>query len=300
MYGKPLPDQQYIQVDATSIKCGVDLLGSSFFLLTRYEELLTPARDQHGRFPAGSSVAARAGFLQRPLVDEYVELLWLMLKQLWPQLPRRENRYQFLLSHDVDAPFAVAGRSPAEVTLSIGYFLLRRLSYSRARQRLSSAWNVYRQGARVDPYNTFPYIMSLSERHGLHSTFNFITHRRAGRFDGNYSLRSPIIRNLMKAIFQRGHKIGLHPGYTTFRDCTKVAQEFDELRVQCKGLGIRQTSWGGRQHFLRWENPTTWRAWDSAGIHYDSSLGFHDAVGFRCGTCREYPTYDLIRRQALR
>jgi hypothetical protein len=36
--------------------------------------------------------------------------------------------------------------------------------------------------------------------------------------------------------------------------------------------GIDQPSLGGRQHFLRWETPTTARLWDDNGLDYDTTL----------------------------
>ena len=45
-------------------------------MLTRYEELVVPDRGAHDRFPAAASVAVREGFLEIPIVDAYVELLW--------------------------------------------------------------------------------------------------------------------------------------------------------------------------------------------------------------------------------
>ncbi|WP_427365245.1 hypothetical protein [Candidatus Caldatribacterium saccharofermentans] len=65
-------------------------------------------------------------------------------------------------------------------------------------------------------------------------------------------------------------------------------------------LHIVQDRWGGRQHYLRWENPVTWQIWDEVGLDYDATLGFADHVGFRCGTCREFPVFDLKARRALR
>lgn len=299
LFGEAFQSENYFKLSAQENYCGIDILGSCFFLLSRYEELLIEARDEHGRYMSESSIAEKEGFLQRPLVDEYVEVLWSMLRSLWPTLQRKENHYQLILSHDVDSPFAVAGRSAAVMTISIAYFLFRQRNVAKAKERIRSSWNVFKSGITKDPYNTFPYIMSLSEKYGVQSTFNFITKRRVGRRDGNYSFSSPEIAGLIKSIKSRGHYVGLHPGYDTFQNTEMVHSEFDILRKHCEQLGVEQDVWGGRQHFLRWENPVTWRAWDLAGIDYDSSVGFHDAIGFRCGTCRDYPTYDLIHRKPL-
>lgn len=65
-------------------------------------------------------------------------------------------------------------------------------------------------------------------------------------------------------------------------------------------IGIRQIEIGGRQHYLRWETPTTARTYEAAGLGQDSTLTFADRTGFRCGTCHDYPFFDVHERRALR
>ncbi len=55
-----------------------------------------------------------------------------------------------------------------------------------------------------------------------------------------------------------------------------------------------------RQHFLRLDIPLTWRNHEAAGLDHDSSLGYADQIGFRAGTCREYPLFDLLESRPLR
>ena len=88
---------------------------------------------------------------------------------------------------------------------------------------------------------------------------------------------------------ERGHEVGFHAGFGTFRDAERTAEEFARLRGIAEREGVRQDRWGGRQHYLEWANPDTWRNWDEAGLDYDCTLAFSEAVGFRTGTCHEYP-----------
>jgi hypothetical protein len=64
--------------------------------------------------------------------------------------------------------------------------------------------------------------------------------------------------------------------------------------------GIAQPLLGGRQHYLRWETPTTVRLWDANGLDYDITLSYADRPGFRCGTCFEYPMFDSVEQRALK
>ncbi len=284
---------------ADRIALDIDIFGGIFFQLTRYEEIVLAERDVHTRFPAHVSLACREGFLEKPLANEYVELLWWALSRVFPGLRRRRRTFRQLPSHDVDWPLMSDNRA-SHILKAAGGDLLRRRDARLALNRLRGLVAGLSSNPDVDPYNTFEAIMRDSEHAGLQSTFNFIAGKGDPRFDARYSLADPWIERLLKRIHERGHRIGLHSSYWTFRDAALLKSEHEQLLRTCDRLGITQAEWGNRQHFLRWENPTTWRASEQAGLAYDSSLGFSDQVGFRCGVCYEYPVFDLLARQRLK
>ena len=98
------------QPTAAGIDLAIDIFGSAFHCLTRYEEAVLDERDAHGRFPAQASLAFREGFLGRPLVNEYAELLWACLRRLWPRLTRTRRQFAVRPTHDVDNPFRYLNR----------------------------------------------------------------------------------------------------------------------------------------------------------------------------------------------
>jgi hypothetical protein len=104
LYGATSAEGPLLTRRPGTVEVGVDVFGSSFFMLSRYEELAVRTRDVYGRFAAAYSIAHREGFLGLPVVDAYVELLWTALRDLWPRLTRRPRRFQVALSHDVDHP----------------------------------------------------------------------------------------------------------------------------------------------------------------------------------------------------
>lgn len=65
-------------------------------------------------------------------------------------------------------------------------------------------------------------------------------------------------------------------------------------------MGIEQTKWDSRQHYLRWRTPNTLRNLDAAGLDYDSTLTFPQVAGFGYGVCYEYPMFDLLTRTPLK
>jgi hypothetical protein len=169
-----------------------------------------------------------------------------------------------------------------------------------AAKRWQSWVNVKKYGADQDINNTYDYLMDKSEAKSLKSAFYFMASCLNKKYDSNYSLQDPWIRQLLQRIHHRGHEIGLHPSYDTFQDPQKTSEELQFLQKICQDENIQQEKWGGRQHFLRWEAPATWRNWDIAGLDYDSTLGFADRSGFRCGTCYDFRVYDIQERRQLK
>ena len=61
-------------------------------------------------------------------------------------------------------------------------------------------------------------MMKTGERHGLKTTFFVKAGVSDPRFDETYSLESPPVAHLLREIHARGHELGLHPSYHTYRD----------------------------------------------------------------------------------
>jgi hypothetical protein len=276
----------------------LDVFGAAFFSLTRYEEAVRSDRDEHGRFPPEATLAVADGFHDRPLVDEYVEVLRAAIARVWPRLELPRPRGALRLSHDVDWPTHPRTSVSATIKAAAGDVIRRgdsTLAVLRGRAQLARAAG----RPDRDPYNTFAWIMDRSEQAGVRSAFYFMTGCTDPRFDSGYNLDEPWMRKLLRQIHARGHEIGLHPSYGTLGRPDLLCAERDRLLTTCAELGIEQDHWGGRQHFLRWWNPDTWRAWADAELAYDSTLGYGRDPGFRCGTSREYPVFDLVGQRPL-
>lgn len=300
MFGEPTGDRGFLTRSDDNVCIGIDIFGSAFFMLTRYEEVIHRHRDRHGRFSAAQSLAMRDDLLERPLVNEYVEILWQGLLFLYPQLVRKARQYRALMSHDLDLPLMHTPEDTWRGVLrcSLEEDILGRRNVGMAARRLRSYHSFRRGRVSDDPYNTHSYLMDISESHGIRSAFYFMTGATHPVYDPNRSTDDPFIHDLIRSIHQRGHEIGFHPSYCTSVDADRTKVEFDSFRRLLETNGIELDEYGGRQHFLRWENPQTWRNWQHIGAAYDSTLGFADRVGFRCGMCYEYPVFDLQAREA--
>jgi hypothetical protein len=288
-----------ISVEKNRIVCGIDIFASSFFMLTRWEEYANKSRDSHNRFPASESLAYKEGFLNRAVVNEYVEMVWNMLIYLKCGQMRKERKFKTILTHDVDAPFLYATKSLPAALKQMGGDLLKRKDPRLAFNNFSSWSSVIHGGIDKDPFNTFDYIMDVSERSGLNSCFLFITDCSYPSHDGDGAFGHRLVRRLIGDMHSRGHEIGLHASYGSFDQPAQTKKEIDLLKTICGEEGIDQQCWTSRQHFLRWDTPTTFDNLELAHLDFDSTLSYADVAGFRCGVCYEYPVFNILKRQKL-
>lgn len=290
-----------LEIAKNSVRFSVDVIGTVFFMLSRYEEAVLSERDDFDRFPSSASTAGCSGFLDRPIVDEYAEVLWAAMKHLWPMLERKARLPRTLVSCDVDIPYDGGVNSTLGLLKRLGGDILKRRSLSMASQSIINGLCAQRGDYTHDPYlNAIDWIMDENEKAGNQVAFYFITAHSHPTLDGCYNMDEPVIRKLLKRIYLRGHEIGLHASYNSYQDVAQTCRESNILRQVMSDEGIRQERLGGRQHFLRWRTSLTACNWDAAGMDYDSTLSFADRPGFRCGTCREFPMYDLTERRALK
>jgi len=290
LYGKPLENGKWIQYENDSIISGIDIFGSCFFMLTRYEELVKKnIRDKHNRFPASASIAYQQSFLDRPIVNEYVEILWYLIKRLWPLVERKKRQFKIMPTHDVDC--LLKWPNVFRLVRNTGKAILKEKNLSKSIHMIKDYIKL-KYGKIRDPYDTFDYLMNFSEKNGLISKFFFLVGGKT-KFD-NFYLFHPYLYKIIDRINQRGHEIGFHGSYASYNNFKMLQRELKTLQNISP-----QKIFSGRQHFLRWENPITWRFYEQAGLFYDFTLNFPEHEGFRCGTCYDYPVYDLIKRKKL-
>jgi hypothetical protein len=253
--------------------------------------MVTPARDEHGRMPFTESVAYRQGFLERPLVDEYALVLREWLKVLLPGWVPRASRFLVKLSHDIDTvrPFSSLGNA---ARLLAGD-LVRRKDLARAAERARLALLQSVAPRRTTSYEGIFRLAEISRRYRMASAFYFMA-ADPGAYDSGYDPASRTVREAMHRLQNLGFEIGFHPGYETLANPARFAEEKSRLDTV---LGRFQ--YGGRQHYLRFSVPHTWRQWERLGLTYDSTMTFAGHEGFRCGTCHPYRPFDIEANRVL-
>ena len=142
-------------------------------------------------------------------------------------------------------------------------------------------------GWKDDFWLEFDRYMEIEK--GLGSTFFFIpspnyagTHgsapapkRRAAKYDVEK------IKERVRKLVKHGCEIGLH-GIDAWQDSTKAQAELDRIRKVSN-----QSKTGVRMHWLYFSDGSP-EALERAGLSYDSTFGYNDAVGFRAGTSQAF------------
>ena len=267
-----------------------DIFAACFFMLTRWEEMLDDDKDEHGRSKAKNSVAFKFGFLERPIVDEFVDLIWNCLVKLNYKGKRKKQEFEFIHTHDVDQ--IEKWSSVQAVAKTVAGDIFKRHSFQLAKANLKQSKATIK-GLSNDPYDTFEELMDLSDKKGVKSHFFFL-HEGSHALDNAYSWNHPLFQKAISTIQNRGHRIGLHPSYHTSNNSQLLSKE----KLALANV-VNEEPTFGRQHYLRFTVPETWQIWADNGMVLDSSMYYSEQLGFRCGTCRDFPVFNVITRKQL-
>lgn len=265
-----------------SLTCRHDVLSSLLFTLSRLEETLPATLDEHSRFPASASVACIHDFLERPIVDEHGLAFGQAISTLIPRWQAEPPVLYLKLTHDIDdvgIPFTFRS--------AVAHTVKRRRPAATCRDLLS-----YASSVEPTELSQVRKLAHISRSRNLHSAFYWKASLPGPR-DSGYHPKNGKIQRTIRFLKESGYELGVHPGYETFGDRSKLAAEVNCLR---EALGVELG--GGRQHYLRW-SPATWSDWESCGLAYDSSVGFAERFGFRAGTAFPYRPWCFTSNREL-
>jgi len=276
-----------IEVAENKIFCGIDIFASSFFMLTRWEEYVISEKDKHGRIPDELQLSVRNNFHERPVVNEYLEMLRNMFRFLGIEIENK-HQYKAKITHDVD--FFARYDKFSKLIKAAGGDIFKRKNFKKSVNTFKTYFQI-KKGKTNDPYDTFDYLINLSEKAGLKSRFYFIP-AMIGEEDAQYNITDEQAVKTMAKIQSKGHIVGIHGAYRSYNNedlFNKELKRFPE--------GIKITE--GRQHYLRFDNPETWQIQENAGLKFDGTMSFINHVGFRAGTCYNYSLFNILTRKKL-
>jgi peptidoglycan/xylan/chitin deacetylase (PgdA/CDA1 family) len=197
----------------------------------------------------------------------------LLEKQTIPDYPNG-GKFAICLGHDVD-----------EIYFPLSHFAQSAL-HNIKHINPKGVWDsiVWKIDKTKSPYLKFTKILDLEKTYDVKSSFYFLaTEKDILRF--RYKLEDAA--EIIKQIEDEGFEIGLHGGYYAYNDQQEILAEKTRLEKLTKGKII-----GYRNHYLKFDVPTTWHLLKKAGFSYDATLGYNTGNGFRNGMCHPYKPYD--------
>ena len=261
-----------------------DLLASAFFLVSRYEEMYCrKQRDDYGRFLGKYSLPYRAGFLQRPIVDEYgatlrqLALDYGLVERYGLQLEERPQTFSHInLTHDLARPYNYRGwRS-----------FLR--AWLREGKSLRQALRLVLSPDAEDDYYTYPKFLEWDKAlrdqldKGQVDLYFFIRMPSRHALDKPcYRPRSPYIRRILLEGKRHGVRLGLQSSFAAGKHAERIREErrlFEHYFKQ-RPQGVRHN------RLMSCEPEDLLQAYFS-GFRNDFTMGYPDVAGFRLGTCR--------------
>lgn len=295
--GKLFSNMKMVESIGGNIKINYDILGLFFWKLSLIEEVTKDSLDVHKRFCGKNSHAYKNNYLNVPIVDVWFSLLQQICKKIWPAYGAPQKSFKVTPTHDVDRPSKFQFQNKFS---SLRIMLSDKYINNKFQRMLSTFLDFDRKNQFIkedDPYNTFSWIMEESERRNLTSEFYFLSGTNCKNMDADFKLEYPAIKQLMKQIKLRGHKIGVHPSYLCLDDEVMLRHELINFSGVLKKAGVNSSAIHSRMHYLRWSHPKTLRSLERLNVSSDSTLGYHDYAGFRCGTSHDYSAIDPVTKK---
>lgn len=285
--------EKFYYFENKSLVFNHDILKSTFYLLSGYQETQTKERDKHDRFEFKNSIQKKLNITKKPIVNYYFDIIIKGLKEFGKRHNIEiieKNIFKnpiFELSHDVD-------------TLHNRYYLKIPLLIKQAlnlKPSLIPKKNIYKLILKYSlrfpkEFWSFKKLTKLLDNYNLKSTFYFLDNDLPK--DSQYSLIDKKIKNIQNDLINKNFQVGLHGSYKTYKD-------FDKLKAQKEKIyqNIQTTKIGNRQHYLRCSLPKTFILLDKAGFYYDATLGFAEHEGFRNSYCHPFKLYDFKNDKML-
>lgn len=258
-----------------------DIFAASFYLLSRYEEYLPYTKDMYGRYPHTDSLAFQQGFLDKPVVNYWLQDLKKVLQGLFPDLTFKAQEFRFLPTYDIDEAFAYRHKGWVKNLGGLCRDLFKG-NIVACKQRLQVLMD-----KQTDPYDSFDRMGQLHQQYGLSPLYFFLLAARTGYVDKNTDPSGKPMQQLVQRIAAM-YPTGIHPSWQSGDDSSLLIKE-KELLASLSGKPVTVS----RQHYLRFTLPEGYRRLMKAGICEDHSMGYGMVNGFRASVACPFYWYDL-------
>jgi len=254
-----------------------DLIASSFFLISGWQEYFSENHDQYGRFQFSESVQYRFGFTHLPVVNYYFDILRTVVEKVYkvrisPVLHDTQSPFTICLTHDID--------TCESAWLEGSYFALKK------RDLITPLKLVLKKLFIQDAWFNFSEILSIEETFNATSTFFFIptNQKKGGIKNADYNLKNAKFQLVFGLIGKYGGEVGLHGS---------IGSSLNKNMLKNEVSSFPETINSNRFHFLLYDPKISLNVIEESGIRIDSSMGFAEQPGFRNSFCFPFQPFDI-------
>jgi hypothetical protein len=285
----------YLFHDVDDATGNPDWLGELFEWLSSSHEMQATDRDAAGRIPYCESIFSQQKLSPRK-PHAHLLMAWMQNSichgnstEALPRAPSPVPGIDHLVvcSHDIDFYYVNTSSTVMRLlkNLAISYHPYRSWSYFASNAMLLLDLVT---GKKVGHY--LPSLVEASDEYGFQSTL-FVVSRHGNRRDPNYRVKD--LAAELENASSRGFAVDVHGSYSSVVEGTGLATEAAALQ---KAMSRKPR--GNRQHWLRFDrHEKLFESVESAGLAFDSTLGFSEVAGFRNGASFAFPPYDFKRER---
>lgn len=277
-----------VRDEEESIYINFDFLSVLIIMLTRYEEIYDQDQyDSHDRFIFQNSLSSKYNFVHIPICDEYVYYLYNILfdTKIIDQDWNEKQNYSFIPSHDIDYSF---------VKDDFKYFFKNAVRKFIKDKKIFNFTNLCYKlilslcSAKKDVcLESVKQLVEQGHKYKLSSEFYFMAAEKSV-LDAGYNPKEEDLKQIYAEMQDSSMVIGLHSGYNTYNNLQLQGKEKYKLEDAVQNKIVYN-----RQHFLRLTVPETLQQLVSLDFLVDSTLGYAEIEGFRCGTSKDFYYFDL-------
>ncbi|MFD2515532.1 polysaccharide deacetylase family protein [Pontibacter locisalis] len=258
-----------------------DIIASAFYLLSGWQEYYGVERDKFGRYTYKASVQAKYGFVTKPVVNYYLDLLREVVEQV----------------HQVDLHHSIWGEFSFATCLTCDVDRLQTAWRSSGKQHLRAGKVkdllalLLRKSVGKDAWYNLHEVAGIADRYGAKATFFFLPsdQRYNGYPNADYDLTKPKYQKLIQTMAETAHEVGVHGSFGTGNDLVQLKADIRKLPVQVKG---------NRFHYLCYQPEKTEQVLQQSKLEYDTTLGFAEHFGFRNSFCHPFYPFDFKNRKS--
>jgi hypothetical protein len=285
-----------VQFKENAIICSGDVFAFCAGQLYRAEELEEDLFEPATHAEAKPFLLARYGLENRPLVDE---IMLAFFKKLLGEISIPQAKAW--VTFDVDSLRKWTWKKNIKHLLLFPVYAIRLQTLRWVRELIQMCKSL---APIKDPYFQVPSIIEKME--GRPGSIFFLGRKydhKAFRYDiqktpyaglPGYCLRSNLQVGMHGSPLSAGSKHDLELEKLVLSEVLESAAKDGETTL------FKNIPNSSRQHYLYTLPGATFSFLSQIGIHTDSSMGFNDRPGFRCGTCHPFIWWDIGTMQAIK